>query len=101
MNLLRSLASQQVSIFLYRCPHTHSTLQSPELIFPILTGQGNKIRMTSFGSLDPESEEFSQARPTFWFGQHDSTRTEALTDSQYSHVLNTGVCLLLSNPTLD
>ncbi|ROV95112.1 hypothetical protein VSDG_05849 [Cytospora chrysosperma] len=46
--------------------------------------------MTSFGSLDPESEEFSQARPTFWFGQHDSTRTQALTDSQYSHVLNTG-----------
>ncbi|KUI67973.1 Protein arginine N-methyltransferase skb1 [Cytospora mali] len=46
--------------------------------------------MPSIGSLDPESDEFSQARPTFWFGQHDSSRVEALTDNQYGHVLKSG-----------
>ncbi|ROW10723.1 hypothetical protein VPNG_05120 [Cytospora leucostoma] len=46
--------------------------------------------MPSHGSLDPESEEFSLGRPTFWFGQHDSVRTEALTDQQYGQVLDAG-----------
>lgn len=47
--------------------------------------------MPSNGSLDPESEDFLQARPTFWMGQHDSARIKALTDNQYSHILNSGV----------
>lgn len=47
--------------------------------------------MPSSGSLNPESEAFAQIRPTFWIGQHDSSRTEALTDGQYTQVLNAGV----------
>ncbi|KAJ0107284.1 hypothetical protein J7T55_015749 [Diaporthe amygdali] len=46
--------------------------------------------MPSSGSLNPESEAFPQIRPTFWIGQHDSSRVEALTDGQYSQVLNAG-----------
>ncbi|POS76070.1 arginine N-methyltransferase skb1 [Diaporthe helianthi] len=46
--------------------------------------------MPSSGSLNPESEAFAQVRPTFWIGQHDSSRTEALTDGQYTQVLNAG-----------
>lgn len=45
----------------------------------------------SGGSLNPKSEEFPQARPLFWIGQHDSTRSDALTDGQYCQVLNAGV----------
>jgi type II protein arginine methyltransferase len=47
--------------------------------------------MHSSGSLNPESEAFHQIRPTFWIGQHDSSRTEALNDGQYTQVLNAGV----------
>ena len=35
--------------------------------------------------------EYDGARPAFYIGQHDSTRTETLTDLQYGQVLNNGV----------
>jgi protein arginine N-methyltransferase 5 len=47
--------------------------------------------MTSSDVLNPESEDFNQARPNFFIGQHDSFRSQALTDDEYSTVLNTGV----------
>lgn len=52
--------------------------------------------MASNGSLNPESQDFAQSnrpqyRPIFWYGQHDSTRVNALTDAQYEQVLNAGV----------
>lgn len=63
--------------------------------------------MPSDGSLNPESEDFShtpqtpQYRPTFWVGQHDSSR-DALTDGHYDHILNTGVSKhLVVNYTLE
>lgn len=46
--------------------------------------------MPSNNSLIPESGDF-HSRPNFCLGQHDSDRTETLTDSQYYQVLNTGV----------
>jgi protein arginine N-methyltransferase 5 len=46
--------------------------------------------MASTNPLNPESEDF-QVRPNFYLGQHDSDRTEILTDSLYSRVLNAGV----------
>jgi len=42
-------------------------------------------------TLNPESEDFQQGRPTFFIGQHDSTRTCTLTDTQHGQVLNAGV----------
>lgn len=46
--------------------------------------------MASSTSLNPESGDF-HGRPTFYLGQHDSDRTETLTDDQYYQVLNNGV----------
>ncbi len=53
--------------------------------------------MASGDALDPESGSFHSqaARPSFYIGQHDATRTETLTDAQYSQVLNSGVCLAI------
>lgn len=48
--------------------------------------------MPSTVSLNPESDEFPGPRPTFWIGQHDSARVDALTDDHYSQILNSGVC---------
>ena len=36
-------------------------------------------------------ESYQASRPTIYIGQHDSSRTDALTDSQYGHVLDYGV----------
>jgi protein arginine N-methyltransferase 5 len=47
------------------------------------------VKMSSNSSLDPESESF-ESRPVFYIGQHDSARKEALTDDQYTQVLNSG-----------
>lgn len=55
--------------------------------------------MPSTGSLNPESEEFSGLRPTFWIGQHDSARVDALTDDHYGQILNSGVGT--STPSLE
>lgn len=41
--------------------------------------------------LDAEAEPYGEARPIFYIGQHDSQRTETLTDSQYAQVTNSGV----------
>lgn len=46
--------------------------------------------MAMESSLNPESDDFNQARPNFFIGQHDSDRVEALTDGQYAQVLNAG-----------
>ncbi|KAI0882647.1 Skb1 methyltransferase [Annulohypoxylon maeteangense] len=42
--------------------------------------------------LDSFDQEFdhNEVRPTFYIGQHDSTRSETLTDLQYGQVLNSG-----------
>ncbi|KAI1498617.1 PRMT5 arginine-N-methyltransferase-domain-containing protein [Biscogniauxia marginata] len=40
--------------------------------------------------VDDESEGFNEIRPTFYIGQHDSTRSETLTNLQYGQILNTG-----------
>ena len=45
--------------------------------------------MAPDGNLNPESETF-EARPPFYIGQHDSSRTETLSDDQYRQVLNSG-----------
>ncbi|RYP26694.1 hypothetical protein DL767_007924 [Monosporascus sp. MG133] len=37
-----------------------------------------------------ESAGYHEIRPAFYIGQHDSTRTETLTDLQYGQVLNSG-----------
>lgn len=57
--------------------------------------------MPSSGPLDPESDNF-ESRPTFYIGQHDSTRYEALTDDQYAQVLDSGVslCAVKQRPRL-
>lgn len=47
--------------------------------------------MTSSVSLNPESENFHQARPIFWIGQHDSARVDALNDDHYEQIRNAGV----------
>ncbi|RYO95941.1 hypothetical protein DL765_011679 [Monosporascus sp. GIB2] len=39
---------------------------------------------------DAEPAGYSEIRPAFYIGQHDSTRTETLTDLQYGQVLNSG-----------
>lgn len=41
--------------------------------------------------MDQESDDYNEIRPTFYIGQHDSTRLETLTDLQYGQVLNAGV----------
>lgn len=46
--------------------------------------------MASGAGLNPESEAFEN-RPTFYIGQHDSSRSEPLTEEQYTQVLNSGV----------
>ena len=44
------------------------------------------------GAADGESmASYHEARPAFYIGQHDSARTETLTDMQYGQVLNSGV----------
>ena len=44
------------------------------------------------GGGDGESmASYNEDRPAFYIGQHDSTRTETLTDMQYGLVLNSGV----------
>ncbi|KAI0133421.1 Skb1 methyltransferase [Hypoxylon sp. NC0597] len=40
--------------------------------------------------MDQESDSYNDIRPTFYIGQHDSTRSETLTDLQYGQVLNSG-----------
>ncbi|KAK4239275.1 hypothetical protein C8A03DRAFT_32689 [Achaetomium macrosporum] len=45
--------------------------------------------MSSSGTLNPESESF-ESRPRFYIGQHDSSRSEALTDEEYAQVLSSG-----------
>ncbi|XXG97409.1 hypothetical protein Hte_003710 [Hypoxylon texense] len=40
--------------------------------------------------MDQESEGYNEIRPTFFLGQHDSTRSETLTETQYGQVLNSG-----------
>ncbi|KAK0626927.1 PRMT5 arginine-N-methyltransferase-domain-containing protein [Immersiella caudata] len=45
--------------------------------------------MSSDGYLDPESDSYD-SRPQFYIGQHDTARSETLTDAQYTHVLNSG-----------
>ncbi|KAL2149528.1 hypothetical protein VTH82DRAFT_8179 [Thermothelomyces myriococcoides] len=45
--------------------------------------------MASGSNLNPESDSF-ESRPSFYIGQHDSSRKEALTDDQYSRVLDSG-----------
>ncbi|KAI1657408.1 Skb1 methyltransferase [Daldinia decipiens] len=40
--------------------------------------------------MDQESDDYNEIRPTFYIGQHDSTRLETLTDLQYGQVLNAG-----------
>ncbi|KAI1084652.1 Skb1 methyltransferase [Whalleya microplaca] len=37
-----------------------------------------------------DGEDYNEVRPTFYIGQHDSTRSETLTDLQYGQVLNAG-----------
>jgi len=44
----------------------------------------------SGSTFNPEADVF-ETRPTFYVGQHDSARFDALTDDQYSQVLNSGV----------
>ncbi|RYP44092.1 hypothetical protein DL768_009416 [Monosporascus sp. mg162] len=39
---------------------------------------------------DSESAGYHEIRPAFYIGQHDSTRSETLTDLQYGQVLNSG-----------
>ncbi|ORY64129.1 arginine N-methyltransferase skb1 [Pseudomassariella vexata] len=39
---------------------------------------------------DLESDEYDETRPVFYIGQHDSSRTESLTDLQYGQILNAG-----------
>lgn len=43
-------------------------------------------------SLNPESDTFEN-KPIFYIGQHDSNRSEALSDDQYNQVLDSGVSL--------
>ncbi|KAL2257879.1 hypothetical protein VTK26DRAFT_9057 [Humicola hyalothermophila] len=45
--------------------------------------------MASSRALNPESESF-ESRPIYYIGQHDSDRSEPLTDEQYTQVLNSG-----------
>jgi protein arginine N-methyltransferase 5 len=45
-------------------------------------------------ALNPESEDY-QSRPNFYLGQHDSDRSETLTDDQYYQILDTGVSVLV------
>jgi protein arginine N-methyltransferase 5 len=56
--------------------------------------------MASSSSLNPESADF-HSRPNFYLGQHDSNRTETLTDDQYYQVLNTGVSALNTDERLE
>lgn len=51
--------------------------------------------MSSREEMNPESEDFEQGRPSFYIGQHDSTRKETLTDAQQDQVLDSGVSCLL------
>ncbi|KAI1492428.1 PRMT5 arginine-N-methyltransferase-domain-containing protein [Biscogniauxia mediterranea] len=48
-----------------------------------------------------DSESVSEVRPTFYIGQHDSTRSETLTDLQYGQVLNTGFSFVTTPITND
>ncbi|KAK0706612.1 methyltransferase-like protein [Lasiosphaeria miniovina] len=45
--------------------------------------------MSTDGSLNPESDSFD-SHPPFYIGQHSSTRSETLTDTQHSQVLDRG-----------
>ncbi|KAI5926042.1 PRMT5 arginine-N-methyltransferase-domain-containing protein [Camillea tinctor] len=51
--------------------------------------------------VDDGSENFNEIRPTFYIGQHDSTRSETLTDLQYGQVLNTGFSFVTTPITND
>ncbi|KAH8880096.1 Skb1 methyltransferase [Thozetella sp. PMI_491] len=48
--------------------------------------------MASGEGLNPESGSFQaqEPRPSFYIGQHDSSRSDTLADTQYSQVLNLG-----------
>ncbi|KAI1106452.1 Skb1 methyltransferase [Jackrogersella minutella] len=51
--------------------------------------------------MDQESDGFNEVRPTFYIGQHDSTRAETLTDLQYGQVLNAGFSFVTTPITND
>lgn len=40
--------------------------------------------------MEESFEGYDEIRPVFYIGQHDSTRTETLTDLQYGQILNSG-----------
>ncbi|KAI1762541.1 Skb1 methyltransferase [Hypoxylon sp. FL1150] len=40
--------------------------------------------------VDQGSESYNEVRPTFYIGQHDSTRSETLNEFQYGRILNSG-----------
>ncbi|KAI2632692.1 Skb1 methyltransferase [Hypomontagnella submonticulosa] len=44
----------------------------------------------SQGFMDQESDDYNDVRPIFYIGQHDTKRSETLTDLQYGQVLNSG-----------
>ncbi|KAI0901126.1 Skb1 methyltransferase [Annulohypoxylon nitens] len=50
-------------------------------------------------SFDQDSEGYNEVRPTFYIGQHDSTRSETLTDLQYGQVLNAGFSFITTPVT--
>lgn len=41
--------------------------------------------------MEESFEGYDEIRPVFYIGQHDSARTETLTDLQYGQILNSGV----------
>lgn len=41
--------------------------------------------------MSTDTESYDEVRPVFYIGQHDSARTEPLTDLQYRQVLDAGV----------
>lgn len=45
----------------------------------------------SHTSYNQGGEDYDENRPIFYIGQHDSARSETLTDLQYGRVLNSGV----------
>ncbi|CAJ2512112.1 Uu.00g077370.m01.CDS01 [Anthostomella pinea] len=65
------------------------------------SSQQNQPATMAKDFMDNESDAYDEIRPTFYIGQHDSTRSETLTDLQYGQVLNSGFSFVTTPITND
>lgn len=55
-----------------------------------------KVYNMAQNSANQDRDGYDETQPFFYIGQHDSARSETLTDLQYGQVLNAGVSEIIT-----